>query len=664
MRKNILLILITALASVLAACHQHSPETRTAAAIERLKAVGDSVDMQSPKALEMIDSALAHSPDSLTYYDYLIERGRLYLVQKPESVLSFTDRITAFAGRQAESPRVNGLLAEACHLKAGYLYLYHQNFEEELSANLRAYHLFMKSDMQDNASGICANIGDVYMQQSQLPEAAAWYRRALVINDSLQQPEEANHTFYIGLGRIYCILQDYNLSEEYYEKARKNYDKMYANMKIMFLNNYGNLKYYEKDYEAALGVFSSLDSLIGSYGLRHGFDDYLCQLNMSDVLLNLGRHTESLKRLEPADSFFRANNVGDAIYYANTIRIGNSLSNGDMSTVRGIISEEPPRLTTDEDLISIRQRYLHEYYIKVNDQARATQLDQEYQHRKDSIDQSREHMRASDVVTRLMLDTLKLHNQVRLNEKNAEISRNRLNYIILFAFLLLIALGLLAWTFYLRKRDADKKLQIIQLKISNNRNAIAPHFIFNVLKHAATQQSSEADNTIESIINLMRSQLTVSRKVMVPLREELDFTEDYLQVAAKTMESDFTYRINRPDEDSLDTRWVPSTFVQILSENAIKHALMPKKGEKRLTITATATDSTTIITVEDNGSGFDIRRSSRGTGTGLSVISRTIALYNETHAQKLELHIKNTEDDNGHVTGCQAILIVPRNLSM
>ena len=61
--------------------------------------------------------------------------------------------------------------------------LYPQNLEEALSTNLSAYQLFLKSDMQDNVPNICANIGDVYMQQSNLPEAATWYRRALVISE-------------------------------------------------------------------------------------------------------------------------------------------------------------------------------------------------------------------------------------------------------------------------------------------------------------------------------------------------------------------------------------------------------------------------------------------------------------------------------------------------
>lgn len=638
------------------------PGGRSKAEYERLKAVADSVDVQSPRARELVDSALAHTSDSLIYYDYLVELGRLFLVQQPDSVLQCSDRIMAFANSQPSTPRTRGLMAEAHHLRANFYYLYHQNNEKALDDNLQAYQFFLQSDMEENAPDICANIGDVYMQQSLLPEAAAWYRRALVITDSLQLPEAKNYSYYLGLGRIYCILQDYKLSEEYYEKARKGFDKMYANMKVYFLNNYGNLKYYQQDYPAALATFTTLDSLIDGYGLTGGFDDQLCHLNMADVLLNLGRNEESMALLEPADSFFRTNEVGDAIYYANTIRMGNALQQGNIASVRQILANEPPALTTDEDMINIRERYLHDYYVKIGDLIRAIEMERAYNQRKDSIDESREHMRATDIMTRLELDTLTLHNQVRLNQKDAEISRSRLVYTLIIGGVLLVTLLLLLWSFYLRKRNADKQLEIINLKISNNRMVLAPHFIFNVLKRASMQQGKEAENTIDGIIQLMRKQIEVARKMFVTLREELDFTEQYVRLAAANFGDDFIFTFNKPAEEFLDSRMVPSTFVQILAENAIKHALPLVEGEKRLTVNAMATDEETIVTVEDNGHGFDIRSSAGGTGTGLSVIRRTLTLHNEHHRRKILFTIENLTDADGNITGCQARMAVPANL--
>ncbi len=655
------IILLFFAALFMFSCHENPASRRglTIAEYQRLKAVGDSVDRQSPVARIMIDSALTHSTDSLTYYDYYIELGRYHLLQHPESVLQCSERILNFAKSQEKTPRVNGLLAEAYHLRANYNYLFHQKSEEVLEDNTKACELFLNSNMKDNAPAVCANIGDVYMQQSLLPQAAAWYRRALVLTDSLQLPEEESYTFYMGLGRIYCILQDYNLSEEYYAKAGKGYDKMPANMKFAFLNNYGNLKYYSRDYSGALTIFTRLDSLITNLGLKGGFEDYLCMINRADVLLNLNRCDESMKCLLPADSFFQANGVGDAIYYANTIRIGNALKKGHMGTVHRILSEEPQALTTDEDMVNIRNRYLQEYFLKTNNVIKANQLQLAYNHRKDSIDQSREHMRSSDIMMRLSLDTLTLHNQLRLNEKNAQISHDRLIFMLVISGVLLVALMLLTWSFYLRRRNADKQLEIINLKISNNRNVIAPHFVFNVLKHASMQQGSESDKTIDGIIQLMRSQLVVSSQLFVTLREELDFTQNYVNLAAESLTDKFVFEVQCPDKEAMDIRNVPSTFVQILAENAIKHALALVEGEKRLIVNVLITDEDTLVMVEDNGPGFDIRRNSDGTGTGLKVIQRTIALYNQSHRHKMAFKIENINGQHGKPVGCKATLTIP-----
>ena len=317
---------------------------------------------------------------------------------------------------------------------------------------------------------------------------------------------------------------------------------------------------------------------------------------------------------------------------------------------------------TDEDMIGIRERYLHDYYVKTGNELMAVKMERAYNHRKDSIDQSREHMRSTDIMTRLALDTLTLHNQLRIKEKNEEISHNRLIWALVAGGMLLVALGLLAWTLYLRKRNADKQLEIINLKISNNRNVIAPHFIFNVLKQASIQQGKEADNSIEGIIKLMRSQIAVSRKVFVTLGEELEFTKNYVNLAKDSLEGDFIFTINKSDDPSTDRRLVPSTFVQILAENAIKHALREVEGEKRLTIDIEDTPSQTSISISDNGHGFDIRSRAAGTGTGLSVIRRTLALYNESHRHKITFNIENRTDDDGRITGCTVHMVVPTDV--
>ncbi len=656
--------IVAAIIYVLSSCHKGAAtdNERSEAEVARLKMVSDSVDAKSPLARAMIDSALLASKDSLTFYDYYIELGHFFFYGKPDSVIPVSERILHFAQGLPSTPRTNGLKAEALHLRANYYYYYHANHDKVISDNLAAYHLFLNSDMKNNVPSLCANIGDAYIQKSLLPDAAAWYRRALVISDSLNLPKENDYSLYMGLGHIYCLLKDYELSENYYGKAREGFDDMQANLKLYFLNNYGNLQYYKGDFVKALAVFESLDSLIDRYGMKGMDDDYLCRLNMADVYLNLGKTKESMECLAPADSFFRSKGVTDCIYYCNTIRIGNILKTGNVSQISNILANEPPGLTTIEDMIDIRNRYLHDYYASVGDRQRADYYERVTLARKDSIDKSREHMRASDLMMRLAMDTLMLHNQLRMEEKNAELEHNRLIFVIIAGIILLVALVLLILNLYQNKRNRERETEIANLKIEKARNSISPHFTFNVLQHAMVNIPQEAMNTINGIIKLMHSELDVSKQKYIPIRQELAFTKQYIKVATTTMDDDFTYQVNVPEGELQDIRFVPSTFIQILAENALKHGLRKLSRPKNLTIEVKFTDEETIISVTDNGDGFDIRSQAAGTGTGLKVIRSTMSLHNKVHREKIHFDIDNIYDEKGTIKGCKATLTLPASL--
>ena len=628
--------------------------------------VSVAVRQHAPEARTMVDSALAATCDSLVYYDYYFLLGSLYMVSAPDSILPCADRILQFTNRQEPSPRINGIAASAHNLRANYYYLYHQNTEQVLKENMEAYRLFMRSDLIKNAPDICANMGDAYKQVNRLPDAASWYRRAVVLADSINLAPRRKATYYMGLGVIYQMLEDYNLSEEYFEKSYECYDSLHVNMKLTYLNNYGNLQYFKKDYQKALSVFQQLDSLIGEYDLRGGFEDYLCRLNMADVLQNLGRTEESLSCLASADSFFRAKKVNDCVYYANTIRIANALRKDDMKMVGNIIATEPKNLTMDENMLDIRNRYLHDYFLKANNIPLANYYERIHNERKDSIDKDREHMRATDIVMRLTIDTLTLHNQLRMNEKNAVIQRNWLVSAIVVSIIMIIALALLVSTLFFRKRNVEKQQEIMDLKMSNVRNVITPHFTFNVLKHAMTfEDVHDAENTIKGVIKLMHSQIDMSRQMFVSLRKELDFTKNYVDTATATIGKNFTFRIVTPDNEVLDARLVPSTFVQILVENAIKHGLKGLDRPKTLTVEVIAKDDSTVIEVTDNGRGFDIRNQSSqfessGTGTGLHVIQNTIDYYNhKKHREEMFFSVNNVKDSDGNICGCRSTLTLP-----
>ena len=490
-----------------------------------------------------------------------------------------------------------------------------------------------------------------------------WYRRALFIADSLRLPAKDDVTLYMGLGRIYLNLQDFDSALNCYKRAGKSFSLMSVNMQLYFLTNYGNYYYYAKDYKKAEAVFRRQEKLLAKNGMQDSYEMYICELNMADVLLNLGQTAEATRLLDRADAYF--NKIGDAtaIYYCNTIRIGLALKEGNTAKAKSILDKETPPATIDFNLVNIRHRYLLEYFVRKGDYKKAYITLEDNVRRNDSLKHNIANMRASEIMMRYSQDSLRLHAKLLLQEKDAHIHAA---YLWLYVGILLIAvlvLLLLFGTTYFRKRRLDMYMQLMHTQLANMRSRISPHFIFNVLNNRIANTTGTDAGELVSLVKLIRANLNMTGKYYVSLKEELDFVSYYISVERHIIGDDFTYEVNAPSDDELAEIMVPSMFIQILVENSIKHGLKNRKGAKRICVDITKGETDCTITVTDNGTGFDIRNSNpSSTKTGIKVIRNTINIINHENKRKIRLDIKNIDAPDGSVAGCQVTLVLPLGL--
>ena len=197
----------------------------------------------------------------------------------------------------------------------------------------------------------------------------------------------------------------------------------------------------------------------------------------------------------------------------------------------------------------------------------------------------------------------------------------------------------------------------------NVRQRISPHFIFNVLNNRLARTSPDDAGELMTLAKLIRANLNMSGRDLVSLKEELDFVRFYVSVAGRDLRGGLDFGIDAPSDSVLEEVMVPSMFVQILVENSIKHGLKGREGEKRLRVTVTCDGATCNITVADNGTGFDIRRSDpSSTKTGLKVIRNTINIINRENKRKIRLMVRNVPAPGGGIAGCEVALAVPLGL--
>ena len=640
---------------------EYAPDARSEEQSEILHAINDSMQHLSPTAIGAIEEQMSKANDSLTWYDYYLMYGRHYLLtDTPDSLLPYTKRTLLFARRQQPTARLKGLAATALNSEAAYHYLMHHNTDSVISLYMEAYHLMMESDVKENLPDVSANIGDAYVAKSELVEGSRWYRRAIYLVDSLGLPTKNNQTLYLGLGHIYTAVGDFSQARKYYEKTEQYFNDMKPNMQTYFLNNYGNYFYYRHKYPEALSTFRRLKAHLEKYDADEAFDMFLCKVNMADVFLNLNKTDSARYYVKQAEDYFARNGVAAGVYYAHTIRIGIALHDKDYAEAERILqSEKELNMNQEAEMQNIRQQYLNNYYAAIGNYKRAYELLQSHQEAKDSTEYLRKKMRSEDIMLQLTEDTIHLHQLLRMKQNEAMHAKTQLELWISSALLIILLMAFALWYNHERKRKLKNSLDIINLSLSNARQRISPHFVFNVLNSRMTKSNQQETDQLMTMAKLIRENLDLTSKSYVTLGEELDFVKHYVEIERTLIGEDFIFNMKVDDESILSKVCLPSMLIQIMTENAILHGLKGKEGEKRLCIMVESEENETRISVCDNGPGFDIRHyNSERSRTGLNIIHTTLSAVNAKNPNaKIRYEIKN---DNG----CHSILTIPKNIKL
>jgi two-component system LytT family sensor kinase len=134
---------------------------------------------------------------------------------------------------------------------------------------------------------------------------------------------------------------------------------------------------------------------------------------------------------------------------------------------------------------------------------------------------------------------------------------------------------------------------------------INPHFLFNTLNTVSSLIRFDPDmarGVVLKLSNILR-RLLRKHESFVPLKEELDFIDDYLDIEVARFGRDNLEFVKEIDEAALEA-FVPSMLLQPIVENCLKHGLAPKLEGGRIQLRATNRDNRLRVEIEDNGMGI------------------------------------------------------------
>lgn len=217
-----------------------------------------------------------------------------------------------------------------------------------------------------------------------------------------------------------------------------------------------------------------------------------------------------------------------------------------------------------------------------------------------------------------------------------------------------------------RERDRaaaqlEQKLAITQLE--SLRMQLNPHFLFNALNSVAELMEmdvKEAQRTLTRVSDLLRLSLRSAGSSTIPLWQEIELVELYLQIARVRYGHGLDVDIE-VDSSAVDLQ-VPSFLLQPLVENALKHGLAPGHRDQSIHVSARRVANTLELIVDDNGKGLDglittsgrfmaARPSLDGLGIGLTnTRSRLTMLYGDRYAFRMS---------NQNSGGCRVEIRLP-----
>ncbi|MBT6766411.1 MAG: histidine kinase, partial [Prolixibacteraceae bacterium] len=209
-----------------------------------------------------------------------------------------------------------------------------------------------------------------------------------------------------------------------------------------------------------------------------------------------------------------------------------------------------------------------------------------------------------------------------------------------------------------RKEAQIRKLR--ELELTAIRSQMNPHFLFNSLNSVQNlvQQNKgrEAHLYLADFAGLIRKVLQNSEKEEVSLAEELEMTEQYLNL--EKLRFDFDFKISVNENIDANNTMVPAILLQPFAENAVIHGLQSKPENRRLIIDILKESTGIKVIIEDNGIGRDAAKKIAKTknGKGSKMIQERLKILQEKQGEKYSLEII---DLSGEKTGTRVEIFIP-----
>ncbi len=211
--------------------------------------------------------------------------------------------------------------------------------------------------------------------------------------------------------------------------------------------------------------------------------------------------------------------------------------------------------------------------------------------------------------------------------------------------------------------------QTIEMEMKFLSSQMNPHFTFNAMNsiqyYLIDNEPEKAQKYLVKYSKLIRKVLENNMKKFVPLNEEIEMLELYMDIESLRFAIKFDYKISLLNELKEMNILIPPMIIQPFVENAIWHGISFQKEVKgKIEITFEIIDNKLICSIQDNGIGIKKSNELKSKNTnkeslGMLITNKRLQQLHSELQIKIEPEIIDLFDDNGEACGTKVIIHLP-----
>ena len=559
----------------------------------------------------------------------------------------------------------------------GRVYRDISNYPKALDLFQEALKLSIETDNLEFRIYSLNMISVVYRRTEAIKSALDYSQEALELAETVEPENRSKglkrsiNVSLNSIGNIYQLLEQYDLAIEKFQESMKLEEELENPLGLAInYQNVGECYEAQEKLEPALESFEK--SLSYNTEINSEKGKIICNYSIAHVYVHLKRMDEALKLL--TSSLERAKVLGDQEIIASILNnLGwANLNVGDYTKAESYLHEglKIAKSYNFPTEIAEANKFLSELWMKKNDFKKAMDFYKESKKYEEQVTNNLNVRYVNDMILRYeaekQIDQLKtLEEEV----KNQAITLRKNKTILIITFIALALVGGILYILY-RQYQLSSEKKLLTLEQTMLRSQMNPHFLFNSLNsiklYIINNEKKNAVHYLNKFSKLVRKILEASSQREIPLSEELETVELYMNIENIRFSNEIVFKINIEDGIDVHNVKIPSLILQPFLENALWHGLSSKEGEKNITLDVLKGPEGFIkIAITDDGVGRDAaekikeRKVLKRKSVGIDITKERLANFSKDYQNSFHVEIIDIYDEHNQPSGTKIMLHIP-----